>query len=505
MKRTLKIRILSLMMILTLVAVSAAGEGAKLKMAGYDGDSGNHDWKTNKFFQRMEERTGIGFEFEQFTDYSKWTTRKQDILAGNEVPDVMFKAELTDDEIQELYNAGILIDLKPYLQEYAPNLYALLQEHPEWEKAITLPNGAIAALPCLNPLQNNNAMWINQTWLQNLNLEMPTTAEELTEVLRTFKTGDPNQNGKADEIPLNFIGMWDLRFLAHAFGIVTNDYYMTMGADGKVSCPLDTDEYREFITWLKELWDENLLYHNGFSITDSMRQITDDKTIMTYGMFLTPSPIMLVPNKALEQYAVLTPLEYNGQKIYRNLFGDVVKGAFAITSQCTEPEKMIAWVDHLYSEEGSMMALYGVEGEEYIWNEDGYWMWNDSLETVANEILPEATIGEGGTVPGYVTPDVQLKYSDEAARRDVEQLSELKSCTVLPMPQLTLPTEPMQKINALHAEIAPFAEGTLAAFVCGDTELNDETWKEFTDGLEERGMKEMVELWQSIVDAGTDQ
>ena len=34
---------------------------------------------------------------------------------------------------------------------------------------------------------------------------MPTTTEELKEVLIAFKTDDPNGNGKADEIPLSFI------------------------------------------------------------------------------------------------------------------------------------------------------------------------------------------------------------------------------------------------------------------------------------------------------------
>lgn len=491
-------RFLSTVMILILLAVSALGEENRMRMAGYDGDNGNHDWKTNLFFQRMEERTGTGFEPEQFTDYQKWTQKKQDMLSGTDLPDVLFKAELTDNEIQDLYNAGILIDLRPYIEKYAPNLNTMLQQHPDWEKAITLPDGAIATLPCLNPLQNNNAMWINQSWLKNLGLEMPATANELTEVLTAFKTGDPNGNGKADEIPLSFIGMWDLRFLAHAYGIVTNDYYVCMDENGEVSCPLNTDEYREFILWLNELWNADLLWHQGFSSTDSMRQITDEKVVMTYGMFLTPSPIMLVPNNALNQYVLLNPLEYDGKKVYRNLLGDTVKGAFAVTSACREPEKAVAWADQLYSAEGSMMALYGLEGNEYVWNEDGYWMWNDTTENVVNNILPNATIGEGGVVPGYIDPEFQLKYADEDTRFNVEQLGKLKTYTVLPVPQMIIPGETAEKINALQAEIGPYAETMLAAFVCGDIELNDQNWDTFVNGLEERGINEMTGLWQTL-------
>lgn len=489
------------LMILTLLAVGASGEEAKPVMAGFDSENASHEWKTNLFFQRMEEQTGLGFEFEQYTDYKKWAERKKSMLDGKDLPEVLFKAELTDREIQELYNAGVLIDLRPYIEQYAPNLKALLTEHPEWEKAITLPDGAIAALPCLNPMQNNNAMWINRKWLDTLGLEVPTSANELTEVLRAFGTGDPNRNGKADEIPLNFIGMWDLRFLAHAYGIVTNDYYICLGEDGTVRCPLDTDEYREFILWLNDLWKENLLFHNGFNVTDSMRQITDSKAVMTYGMFLTPSPVMLVPNTALDDYTVLYPLEYDGNRIYRDLFGDTVNGAFAITSACTSPEKAVAWVDILYSEEGSRMALYGLEGQEYVTNEKGYWMWNEALETVVNDILPNATIGEGGTVPGHVVPEVQLQYDEKNARTSVEQLSKLKGYCVLPFPQMIIPTETAEKISALQAEIGPYAESCLAAFVCGDTVLDDQNWEAFTDGLKERGMDEMIALWQGLADS----
>ena len=38
-------------------------------------------------------------------------------------------------------------------------------------------------------------MYINQTWLDNLGLEVPTNMDELEEVLIAFKEGDPNGNG----------------------------------------------------------------------------------------------------------------------------------------------------------------------------------------------------------------------------------------------------------------------------------------------------------------------
>ena len=52
--------------------------------------------------------------------------------------------------------------MAPLLEENAPNLWALLEAHPDWREAITLPNGKIAALPAIQELAPQNAMWINQ-------------------------------------------------------------------------------------------------------------------------------------------------------------------------------------------------------------------------------------------------------------------------------------------------------------------------------------------------------
>ena len=56
------------------------------------------------------------------------------------------------------------------------------------------------------------------------------------EVLKLVDSGYLISNGnyQKDEIPLAFVGMWELRFLAHAFGIIDNDYYVAE-KDGKVT------------------------------------------------------------------------------------------------------------------------------------------------------------------------------------------------------------------------------------------------------------------------------
>ncbi len=493
--------LLTLMLLCGAMAAPGAAENTApdYLMEGFDGDSANHDWETNLFFQRMQEKTGVSFEFRQQKDEQAWTARKLEIAEGTDLPDVLFKAQLTDEETVTMAENGILIDLKPYLEEYAPDLWALLQAHPEYLAAITMADGTIRALPCINELPANNEIWINQTWLTNLHLETPRTAEELTETLRAFRDGDANRNGNTgDEIPLSVLGMWDLRFLGHAFGIIDNDYYLS-AKDGKVTSSLTSDSNRAFLTWLHELWQENLLSHLSFSTADSLRQITDTNAAMTYGVFLSANALTVVPNNAMNQYVTLEPLEYEGKRTYRDLLGHLTRGTFALTKNCPNPERMIAWVNELYTEEGSILLQVGKEGEEYIWLEDGTWEWEADLQTVANDVLPNATLSDGGVAPGIITRAFQEKYTDPDTRKMIEDILRVQNVSESPMPLVYLSKEDAETAARLQAEIAPYAEKKMAEFVAGDTLLDDANWAEFTAEVEKRGLSEMVALWQKYI------
>ena len=499
MKKTLAWIITVLLLLTECFAASADGQKAPdFILEGFDGESSTRSWETNLFFERMEEKTGISFQFREYTNYTKWQERKREIGNGEDLPDVLFKAELNASEVRDLYAAGVLIDLKPYLEEYAPDLWKLLQENPDYLTSISMPDGAIPALPSINTLQNNDAMWINSTWLKRVKMETPGNAEELTEVLRAFRDSDPNGNGKKDEIPLTFIGMWELRFLGHAFGITDNDYYVSV-SNGKVSSSLTSDRNRAFLTWLHELWEENLLDHNGFTSADSLRQITDEKAAIPYGLILSSSPLTVVPSASLGSFSLLLPMEYDGNRAYRDLTGDLIRGTFALTNRCKEPEKLISWVNILYTEEGALMAQYGLEGKEYSFREDGLWEWNEDINTVADYLLPANTIGTGAAFPGITPVEFQTKYSEEDARKGILELIDLKEYTVLPMPAVTLTKEDEKAIAAIQADLSWYAETAMARFVTGDVPLDDEQWELFCRTVEEKGLNEMIAIWQKYV------
>lgn len=469
-------------------------------MAGCDDADIGHVWTNNLFFDRMEERTGIHFEFIQADNKDAWQAQKTAMFQTGNLPDVFFKANFSVSETIAYYEAGQLIDLRPYLEEHAPNFMALLAAHPEWEKAITLPDGAIVALPLFNELASNNVMWINKTWLDNLGLPMPTTAEELLNVLIAFRDYDANRNGDpTDEIPLSVIGMWDLRFFGHAFGLVSNDYYLYTDENGQVASILTTDENRAFLEWLHILWEEDLMTVDTFINIDSARIISDKDADMTYGLFLAPTPLSLVPTTGSDEYVALTPLTYNGRQVYRNTLGPVVRGTFAITSECDDPAALVAWVDYLYTEEGSRLAQAGIEGVEYLYESDGTWNWIAALEEVTDSVLPRATISDGGNAPGVLSYQFQVDFGHPETHRIMGHIAAFQAYCVEPMPLVMITDEQLAEVTPIHNEIARYAEDHMVYFVTGDIPLNDETWAAFCQSVNEKGNDDLIAAWQEII------
>lgn len=475
------------------------------RMAGFDGDSSNHAWNENDFFKRMQDRTGIDFTFEEYTDYEKWQAAKQAMAATGVLPDVLFKAELTTREQIEYRQSGLLIDLKPLLPEAAPNLWALLQAHPDWLEQITLPDGSIVALPSINELPVQNAMWINREWLDTLGLAAPTDWDSLVAVLKAFQTGDPNHNGSADEIPLSFLGPWDLKFLAHAFGLVANDYNVYLDADGAVRFMPAQDGYLDFLRALADLYAQGLLDGNGFTTSDAFRTVTDEKATVTYGLFFGPNPMNLLPYQTAAAYELLAPLAFEGNRIYRELVGPVQRGAFAVTSACADPAALLRWADVLYTEEGAIEAMAGISGKDYIMAEDGRWDYAGNLQSLSSYILYDLSLYDTGTMPWLFPQDFYNRYSSESIAQVNAQLLSLRQYVVTPFPAYTLTPQQEDRVGPLQQALGRYVDESLARFVTGEWDIrSDKAIEAYRTGLTEHGEAALVEFWQEIADASAN-
>ena len=63
--------LLALLMCFGACAAAEGTDAPQFVMAGYDSTQ-YRDWLNNQFFVRMEERTGVHFVYQQYTDAAAW-------------------------------------------------------------------------------------------------------------------------------------------------------------------------------------------------------------------------------------------------------------------------------------------------------------------------------------------------------------------------------------------------------------------------------------------------
>ncbi len=491
-----------LLALLCVIGAAQAEEAPKPAyiLAGFD-DTQYRTWADNQFFIRMEEKTGVSFAYQQYKNLNAWTQAKADMKAGDEMPDVLFKAALTSAECISMREKGVLIDLKPYLSEYAPNLWAILQQHPDYLSAITLPDGSIAALPFISNLPVQNYLWVNSAWLNTLHLQAPTTAEELVTVLTAFSEKDPNRNGRQDEIPLGFLGPFDLKFLGHAFGLIANDYNIFV-EDGQVMyMPLD-ENYRLFVTWLRDLYEAELLDQNGFLMNSAMRTVTDSNAKATYGMILAPVAADVFRTAwGQEDYQILMPLTYEGKQAYRDYTGPLLRGTFAVTSACKDPGKMLSWADTLYTEEGAILASVGLENVDYLIDGDGTWRMTQSAISNSEFFSALTLIDGGASYPGIMAENFQRRYGGAGQYTAVlEQQDAFRDYAVMPFPYCSLTAEQLEKAEQMQKELGYYVDVQMGKWVQGQEEISDASFDAFEERLNELGVQEFIAFWQDILD-----
>ena len=254
---------------LSLALSLLAGAAGATTLTGLETETVERDWASSLFFPRMEALTGVSMDAHAVSDETQYADLIAAMAQGSIPADVLFKANLSRAQEQTLLESGALIDLAPLIEANMPNLSALLAAHPDWRAAITLDDGRIASLPLLNTTERQVCVWINAKWLSALNLSVPTSMAELTDVLLAFKAGDPNGNFKQDEVAADLIGVYEMRWLLPYFGVVADDSNLARLPDGSLAFAPELPAYREWIATLRDWVAQGILPQTAFTAMHS--------------------------------------------------------------------------------------------------------------------------------------------------------------------------------------------------------------------------------------------
>ncbi|MDO4757421.1 MAG: extracellular solute-binding protein, partial [Parabacteroides sp.] len=160
------------------------------------------DYDDNTFTDYLEEQANVKIKFVYFSSTEVEYQQQLALMCGaNEsLPDVILGFTFSHYIMNEYGEDGYFIDLTDYIDAYAPNYKEQLKNLDEEtrdyveEKGKNTNTGAYYGMPrvvCKAVDQLQSMMYINQTWLDNLGLQAPTTTDELKTVLQAFKTQDP--------------------------------------------------------------------------------------------------------------------------------------------------------------------------------------------------------------------------------------------------------------------------------------------------------------------------
>ncbi|MEK8126867.1 extracellular solute-binding protein [Paenibacillus filicis] len=181
-------------------------------------------------------------------------TKLNTLVASGTAPDLIW--EFDRNYIAQLANQGAIQPIDTYIEKYSTTYKNYLKEHPELKSYLTM-EGKMYAVSSVRGMDAvaNHAMWIRQDWLDKLGLKAPTTIEELLEVARKFRDGDPDGNGKADTVPIAFHGN-SVAIIRALFFTSENQWYVE---DGKLQFSRTMDRFGDSLAFQKQLFDEGLI------------------------------------------------------------------------------------------------------------------------------------------------------------------------------------------------------------------------------------------------------
>jgi len=495
------------------------------------------DYDDNDFTRLVEETANVDIEFVYFSsDVAEANTQLALMVAGeDELPDVLWGFSGLDRAAVAEYGAdGYFLDLTEYITDPESNCAAAmsLMSPGDANKAlayVTAPDGAMYSYPYYMTRNGDAPLcfsFINQAWLDKLELDTPTTVEELYDVLVAFKTQDPNGNGIADEVPV--VGYSGYRgdivqFIINAF-VYCNDDYFFNATDGEIWAPYNTDEYRQALIYLNKLVSEGLLNTQTFTVPatggepEMVPFFTPADGVAITGLIGSHSTLVPeVDNPAMLDYEAFAPLaaatDLGG---YAPLYDATYTGGNFITSACEDVEAAVRFFDAFYIPDVLISQRYGTKG--VLWVEDtsgvsslGY---PSTIKVIDGSPWSNPSNETWHTIYcGINTPEIMSvlgKERDPAVwneYRGILYSAVLSAYETMPVPaevvtDLYYGEEEFEVVTDCAQILKEYVQEARALFATGAMDPNsDADWQAYLDALEGQGLSDYIDAAQTTYDS----
>ena len=464
------------------------------------------NYKNMTVFKEVSKRTNINMEFVE-VDWEAYSEKRglqwED---AKTLPDAFMFCNNMDEQV--LYSGlKMIAPLNDLIDKYCPNYKKVMRDYPEVKKVSTLSDGNIYSFTCVDNKGSTCYQYVNKQWLDDLyndgviDFRMPETVEQFKEMLRAFKDNDPNHNGIADELPLCSKFNYTSIFLLSAFGHVTKSVEITDDEDF-IFVPT-TDDYKAYLKYAKQLYDEKLMNQNIYEITDG--DVANYGQQGRVGCSENVAAFLLVGNDLADQYVTIPPLTSDrspvvgGEKKKVHVcFSMFDPTALIITEKTPYKREIARLIDFFYSDEGVSLFLNGKEGSD--------WVWDNEEKTSWHTIYPDGVDTE--TYRGSITPNVGLgaaffkdaKWRDMQSNDLMKQLNEDASVYTpylkVATPDLIFTSSESNDLSFIKSALDAYIVGAEADFILGRKDI-DRDWNSFQDALKKMQVEKMISIYRA--------
>ncbi len=470
------------------------------------------NWEDIYVWEKYEEMTNIHINWIQVSG-SERAEKISTALASGDMPDLFLRCKISSSDLLLYGEQGLFVDLteNDMIQTYAPNYWNYLSKYADTKASVQYPSGAIYAFPQVNDgpeLRVSRKMFFNKNWLANLGLELPTTTEELYNVLKAFKDQDANGNGDpTDEIPMCtqdyaafndcFLGAFGLSNRGQQNQIVDWDT-----ENNKPRLIAASEDYKSMLQYMNRLYTEGLIDQELFTMDGAnfLTKAQDDRI----GVFAFTN-LSCVPSDTLDNWVgIEESLEGpTGSKLWAPIRAHFHStGAAVISSSNEHIAETLQWLDYFWTDEGNLFYHYGDVGTTCVAKEDGSYDWTDEIyakmtgSVTFDEVVSSYTPYVGGNNPVVeVYPYFGGGETQPVPAQTARNLFEYG--TDVYWPSFTFTTEENDQLTAIQTDIKKYCDSARTEFITGTKSFD--TWDSYLADLNKMGLDKMLEIYGAAI------
>ena len=513
--------------------------GGKLSMMIINDAARTVEVKDLAMVQRWKEDTGIEFDWQVIAADGAAEKLSLTLTAGDELPDAFwnFIGGLSGQYAVQYAEQDVFIPTQDLINEYCPTLVQILEDNPQYQKEIVTPDGNMYGFPYIEQMKGlvmtSGPLLINQNWLDQVGMDLPTTVDEFTDILYAFKeAGDLNGNGEADEIPaltmfgpeeIDQFGSYNMfyRFTgcfgqadSYCYGNYLADHLAVI--DGKITFTGMNESIRKTADYFHQLYADGLLNVNCFEST-STTNYTNSELIQTEakaGVVGVWTDMQITDNKVRHEYVAVPQLtgEDGGLSGFPLNYSEMQDTSdTCITTECKFPEVIACFVEYLISDPSlSVQSNWGAVGYNYYEDENGMLCFNLDENGDIIPVDPYTSFGDmrTNTTPARGSMIVLDEYYDTVCQYTYDAVNLLEFQKVngkeeqlsrgTNVPKLLMTVEENQRLNQIQPVISDIVDRYVATSVQNGTD--DASWNQYLSDLEAAGVNELVEIFQGAYD-----